>query len=99
MKFLEQCSTLDDISTLLSPLMLATVWVLGAWLAEDDVSLLPEVCKVLPFVLDLALTDHRHNHQLELNPDVQSSSVQCPYIIQFILPGLIRLMMKGKVIV
>ena len=95
-RFLEQCSTLDDISTLLSPLMLATVRVLGAWLAEDDLSLLPEVCKVLPFVLDLALADHSHNRQLELNPDVQSSSVQCPHIIQFLLPGFIHLTVEEK---
>jgi len=95
-KFLEQCSIVDDISTLLSPLMLGTVRVLGAWLAEDDLSLLPEVCKVLPFVLDLALADHHHNCQLELNPDVQSSSVQCPHIIQFLLPGLVHLTMEEK---
>jgi len=95
-KFLEHCSTLGDISTLLSPLMLGTVRVLGAWLAEDDLSLLPEVCKVLPFVLNLALVDHHHNCQLELSPDVQPPSVQCPHIIQFLLPGLIHLTMEEK---
>ena len=77
-KFLEQCSTVDDISTLPSPLMVATVRVLGAWLAEDDLSLLPEMCKVLPFVLDL---DHHCSCQFKPSPDVQPSTEHCPHVI------------------
>ena len=95
-KFLEQCSTVDDISTLPSSLMVATLRVLGAWLAEDDLSLLPEVCKALPFVLDLALADHNRNCQFKPSPDVQPSTEHCPHVIQFLLPGLIHLTLEEK---
>ena len=89
-KFLEECSTAtENISLMLTPVTLATLRVLGAWLAEDDLTLLSEVCKILPFVLDIALADH--HRKLELK-----SSEQHPHVIQFLLPGLLHLTTEGK---
>ena len=91
-KFLEECSTtVENVSSLLTPVILATLRVFGAWFAEDDLTLLSEVCKVLPVVLDIALADHRHNCQSEL-----TSSQQHPHVIQFLLPGLLHLTSEEK---
>ena len=91
-KFLEECSiATENISLMLTPVTLATLRVLGAWLAEDDLTLLSEACKVVPFVLDVALADHHRNRQLELK-----SSEQHPHVIQFLLPGLLHLTTEGK---
>lgn len=91
-KFLEECSTTtENISSMLTPVTLATLRVLGAWLAEDDLTLLSEVCKVMPFVLDIALADYRRSRQLELK-----SSQHQPHVIQFLLPGLLHLTAEEK---
>lgn len=91
-KFLEECSaTVENISSMLTPVILATLRVIGAWLVEDDLTLLSEVCKVLPVVLDIALADHRRNRQLELK-----SSQEYPHVIQFLLPGLLHLTSEEK---
>ena len=91
-KFLEECSTTtENISSMLTPVTLATLRVLGAWLAEDDLTLLSEVCKVIPFVLDIALADYHCSRQLELK-----SSQHQPHVIQFLLPGLLHLTAEEK---
>ena len=91
-KFLEEySSTVEDTSSMLTPVILATLRVFGAWLVEDDLTLLNEVCKVLPLVLDIALADHHHNCQSELK-----SSQQHPHMLQFLLPGLLHLTAEEK---
>ena len=91
-KFLEEySSTIEDISSMLTPVVLATLRVFGAWLAEDDLTLLNEVCKVLPLVLDIALADHYQNPPSELK-----SSQQHPHVLQFLLPGLLHLTAEEK---
>ena len=92
MKFLEEySSTTRDISSMLTPVIVATLRVLGAWLVEDDLTLLDQVCKVLPVVLDIASADHYHNHQLELK-----SSQHHPHVLQFLLPGILHLTSEEK---
>ena len=91
-KFLEEySSTVEDTSSMLTPVIFATLRVFGAWLVEDDLTLLNEVCKVLPLVLDIALADHHHNCQSELQ-----SSQQHPHVLQFLLPGLLHLTAEEK---
>ena len=92
MKFLEECSsTTRDISSMLTPVIVATLRVLGVWLVEDDLTLLDQVCKVLPVVLDIASADHYHSHQSELK-----SSQQHPHVLQFLLPGILHLTSEEK---
>ena len=91
-KFLEEYSfTVEDTSSMLTPVILATLRVFGAWLVKDDLTLLNEVCKVLPLVLDIALADHHHNCQSELK-----SSQQHPHMLQFLLPRLLHLTAEEK---
>lgn len=91
-KFLEEySSTVEDTSSMLTPVILATLRVFGAWIMEDDLTLLNEVCKVLPLVLDIASADHHHNCQSELQ-----SSQQHPHVLQFLLPGLLHLTAEEK---
>ena len=91
-KFLEgYSSTIEDVSSMLTPVILATLRIFGAWLVEDDLTLLNEVCKVIPLALDIALADHRHNHQSELQ-----SSQQHPHVLQFLLPGILHLTAEEK---
>ena len=90
-KFLEEYSTTEDMSSLLTPVIVATLRVLGAWLVEDDLTLLDQICKVLPVVLDIALADHHHNHQSEFK-----SSKQHPHVLQFLLPGIFHLTSEEK---
>ena len=87
-KFLKEgLNVMKDVS---SPVVLATLRVFGAWLAEDDLTLLNEVCKVLPLVMDIALADHRRNSQTQLK------SSQYPHVMQFLLPGLLHLTAEEK---
>ncbi len=79
---ISQSRTLQDIggARLLQeyPIVTAAVRVLGAWLAEDSLTLVAEVYKLLPFLLELCGTS-------------APEEVEGEDLLKFLLPGLCHL--------
>lgn len=70
---------------ILSPLLVACVRVIGAWLAEDSLSLSSEVHSCLPLLIQLAKST-----------DNAMAEIKGEDILKFILPGLSHLTAEDK---
>ena len=64
------------------PIIAASVRVLGAWLAEDTLTLADEVYKLFPFLLELASTSYPEEEDEDL--------------LKFLLPGLCHMTADDK---
>ena len=77
--------SLDSLSADLAHLLVACVRVVGAWLAEDALSLSADVYSCLPFLVSLAkITD---------NPTAEREGRD---LLKFLLPGLSHLTAEDK---